>query len=453
MDESKVSTITPYGFEVDPIPGMNSFCTNALKVKDLLLIKDLNEHKRLQNIVSDYAGQEIRFFCGLPINSQSGKNIGTICVLDDKPGKMSFEKIDLLRSLAKEVEEKSYHSDLYKRLREKTTFLKHAYDLILKVDIVSFSIMDIQGSVKELTGTSALEIVGKKLNWLISDREFIHAFEALVNEESNSKNQMDTFLSRRTCFLDVRMIKDNDVIFIAARDITSQKRSESGYKKSLKEKQVLLQETHHRVKNNLALISSLLLIEEFNSTNKQVIEILAKSQNRIKSMSLIHEVLYRAKSHVQVPLKQFLEEYIRSIEPRLNIEGKTIKIKSKISADGLNLNQAVPCALIINELVTNAYKHAFESVDQGEIKLGLHIEKEIFYLTVKDNGSGLPENWDIESFETVGSTLIRNLIQQINGKIEYKNESGAFFKVSFAKDYNKGSQSSLTDEEFDKMTN
>ncbi|HBQ59880.1 MAG TPA: hypothetical protein DD671_09725, partial [Balneolaceae bacterium] len=135
--------------------------------------------------------------------------------------------------------------------------------------------------------------------------------------------------------------------------------SERGHKKSLKEKKVLLAEIHHRVKNNLALISSLLMIEEFNSNNKQVIDILGKSQNRIKSMSLIHEVLYQANSHVHVPIKQFLDEYIKSIEPRLNTEGKKISMSSKIFADGLNLNQAVPCALIINELVTNAYEHAF----------------------------------------------------------------------------------------------
>lgn len=453
LEAGGISTKASFGLEenVKNISVANPFIEQTLKEDKYLLIKDLKSDERFKDLSLHDKLQQVRFYLGFNIKSLSGKKVGTICVLDTNPRTICARVIDTLESLAKEIEEKIQHYSLHKKLRNKNAFLKQSTDLTFKIDIENESILDIDGDVKALTGSDANDIVGKKLTWLIADPEFTSAVEELARQEVNSSKQMETFLLQRLCFLDVRMLKEEDAIFVAAKDITTQKMSERGHKKSLKEKQVLLEEIHHRVKNNLALISSLLMIEEFNSNNKQVIDVLGKSQNRVKSMSLIHEVLYQANSYVHVPIKQFLEEYISSIEPRLNTDEKDISMSSKIFADGLNLNQAVPCALIINEMVTNAYEHAFEHSEKGSVEVGLHIEETVFHLTVEDNGVGLAENLNINDVDTVGFMLIRTLVQQLGGEISYENTPGAKFVVSFKKDYNKGSHSSLSNSDIENL--
>ena len=450
LDGDQYHTEASYGINPRPQKKENTLCWYASLENSYLLIPDAKKDERFNRLPVVTSEPGVRFYCGCNIY-RNGKTVGTLCVADTEPKRLNSRQLDALKSLTEEVQEKLDHIKINNKLNETADFLQSSSDLIFKIDIKTGIITDIQGAVQELTGNSPSSIIGRSYKRLIADQVFISAFENLSKDKDLGKRSLESFLLHRMCFLDIRMLKREEEIFVAARNITTKKMTERGHKKSLKEKQVLLEEIHHRVKNNLALISSLLLIEEFNTNNNQVRGILEKSQNRIKSMSLIHEVLYSANSYVQVPIKSFLEEYIRSFENRLNKSEKDILIESEIHGDGLNLNQAVPCALIINELVSNSFEHAFEGLDKGKINISLRIKDETFSLMVKDDGVGLSEGWDIEQFDTVGFTLIKTLIGQLDGLLDHKNSSGAEFTIKFKKEYSKGSQSSLSDDEISAM--
>lgn len=203
-----------------------------------------------------------------------------------------------------------------------------------------------------------------------------------------------------------------------AQDITDRKRAEEAIKSSLREKEVLLKEIHHRVKNNLQIIESLLRLQSRYTKDKQVICMFKESQNRIKSMALIHEKLYQSEDLAKINFP----EYIRSLTASLfRSYGMSAHIKLKIVLDDvrLKIDTAIPCGLIINELVANSLKHAFSENEEGEISICLQAENEDrIMLIVGDNGVGFPKNLDFRNTESLGLQLVTSLAEQLEATIE-----------------------------------
>ncbi|HYW36151.1 MAG TPA: PAS domain S-box protein [Balneolaceae bacterium] len=218
------------------------------------------------------------------------------------------------------------------------------------------------------------------------------------------------------------------------RDITERKRKEKQIRDSLREKKVLLGEIHHRVKNNLAIISSLLYLQAEKIDEPTVSKALMESQNRINSMALIHELLYDEQKFTDLNPQEYIEKLVRYISANLEVGSTNITTEIETSDFDLEMKKAIPCALIINELTTNAYKYAFEGREEGTVKIIFNRnENGRYHLEVSDNGCGLPHNFDLddESDNGLGMSLIQTLTRQLEGVLRTENNRGARFVITF----------------------
>ena len=232
----------------------------------------------------------------------------------------------------------------------------------------------------------------------------------------------------------VSPLHDNDgklsgVVHVA-RDITRRKKTENEIKKSLDEKEVLLREIHHRVKNNLQIIASLLNLQE--SENEEVTDILRESMGRVKTMATIHEKLYESPSLNEIDFKEFTEKLVYDILYSYGIQTGTIKTELCIENIKFNIDTAIPLGLIINELVTNSIKYAFP-LDGGTITIKLRTILNNFELIISDNGIGIPKNIDPRNTTTLGLRLVTTLINQLEGKLKININNGTEFKIIFKK--------------------
>jgi len=231
----------------------------------------------------------------------------------------------------------------------------------------------------------------------------------------------------------IKDMEENPVGFMTtARDITHHKDIEAQMQASLQEKNVLLKEIHHRVKNNLQIISSLLNLQSRYIKDKETLDVFKESQDRIKSMAIIHEKLYQSKDLSEIDFVEYLRDLTSSIYSSYGVNIGMIKLE--INADNdifLDINNAIPCGLMINELITNAIKHAFPNGQSGEIQIDFHRDNDEYSLTVQDNGVGLPEDLNLENSESLGMQLIYSLVTQLDGRIEVSSVNGARFDITF----------------------
>lgn len=218
-----------------------------------------------------------------------------------------------------------------------------------------------------------------------------------------------------------------------ARDITYRKEAEKQIKKSLKEKEMLLREIHHRVKNNMQIISSLLYLQSGYIKDKKYIEMFRDSQNRINSMSLIHEKLYRSKDLVKIGLNEYIRDLANSLFQSHGVKTDTIVLNINVDNVSLGIDQAIPCGLIINELINNSLKYAFPEDRKGEMNISLHLNGDnMVELVISDTGVGFPSDLDFRKTESLGLRLVTILAEdQLHGKIDLNRSRGTEFKIRF----------------------
>ena len=217
-----------------------------------------------------------------------------------------------------------------------------------------------------------------------------------------------------------------------ARDITERKDAEEQVIASLKEKEVLLKEIHHRVKNNLQIIQSLLNMQFRRVKDMRVLNVLRESQNRVRSMALIHERLYRSTNLSQVDLRAYITKLVSELYTSYGADPERIRLYTQLEDVRLEIDDAIPCGLIINELVSNALKHGFPRRRRGmlQIRLGTGPHGNVI-LVVRDNGVGLRRGMDFRRTKTLGLQLVCTLVDQLSGKIEARHGKGTEFRISF----------------------
>jgi two-component sensor histidine kinase len=206
--------------------------------------------------------------------------------------------------------------------------------------------------------------------------------------------------------------------------------AEKRLKESLHEKDILLSEIHHRVKNNLALVSGLLELQGLHSADEKVQAVFAESCNRIKSLASIHESLYQTENLSFIRFDSYFESIFTEASKTYLTEAGHVELNASIDPIKLDLSQAIPCGLLVNEIISNAYKYAFKSAQKGQINVTAKEEEGCIKLMVRDNGCGLPPLHEIGS-GSFGMTLITSFVQQLKGKLETSNENGAVFRISF----------------------
>jgi len=216
-------------------------------------------------------------------------------------------------------------------------------------------------------------------------------------------------------------------------ELAERERTESRLTASLKEKELLLKEVHHRVKNNLQVISSLLSLQSDQVESEEAKQLFLESQGRVKSMSLVYERIYKAKDFAEIDFEEYIHDTASQI---ISSFGLSMAISFNITVENvvLNLDKAMPCALLINELVTNAVKHAFHDQKKGVIAISMKQENKLILLEIRDNGKGLPEGYNVNDHETLGMVLVQQLTTQMKGKLSVYNENGAIFQIRFVND-------------------
>lgn len=215
-------------------------------------------------------------------------------------------------------------------------------------------------------------------------------------------------------------------------DITERVRTVEQIRAALKEKEVLLREIHHRVKNNMQIISSLLNLQATQLKDKKDLFLFKETQNRIRSLALVHEKLYQSKNLSMIDFAEYIRSLITYLWQFFMIDSETIRLHLDLEEAYFDINTAIPCGLIVNELVSNILKHAFPVGRKGEVRIVLvRADGNKFMLVVQDDGIGFPENLDFRKSETLGMQIVTMLVQQLDGTIELEREEGTTFKIVF----------------------
>ena len=370
----------------------------------------------------------------------------------------SYETIDseLLRRREAEKKLQKGYDELEQIVAQRTKSLKEERDRAQNyLDIAGVMLVAIDTDQKvvlinkkgcEILGYNEREIIGK--NWFdnflyADDKESVKGgFDQLmsgdieyveyVEKNIRNKNGQARFIAWHNTLL-----KDEEGNIIgtlsSGEDITEQKEAEKKIKASLEEKEVLLREIHHRVKNNMQVITSLLRLQFDKIKDQQYADMFQESQERIKSMALIHEKLYQSRDLTRIDFSEYIKSLINSLFRSYGIDTDRIVTKLNVEDVSLGLDHAIPCGLIINELVSNSIKYAFPQDREGKIEVALRsINEDELELTVSDNGTGIPEDLDIRNTDSLGLELVAILAEdQLEGKIYLDRTGGTTFRILF----------------------
>jgi two-component system sensor kinase len=325
-------------------------------------------------------------------------------------------------------------SEEYKAIFENTGTLSLIFERDTTISMVNTEFENFSGySNKEL------HFRKKWLDFVASDdlerMEGYHRMQR-INPRAIPKNYEVTLKNRNGIYKDFfatsELIPGTEKGIISFMDITDRKNAENKIKKSLKEKELLLREIHHRVKNNMQIISTLLTLQSAQINDQKLIQLYRESQDRIQAMALIHEKLYQSKDISQINLREYVESMVSDLLYSYERDSRIIEADLDVEDILMNIDTAVPCGLIINELVSNSLKYAFPD-DHGTVKIYLRrLNDEGYCLKVSDDGIGLPEDFDtekIEKIDTLGLQIVNNLVNQIEGVLRISRPST--FEIKF----------------------
>jgi PAS domain S-box-containing protein len=227
--------------------------------------------------------------------------------------------------------------------------------------------------------------------------------------------------------------RGEEAVQVVSRDITERKRAEERLRASLLEKEALLKEVHHRVKNNLQIISSLLNLQSAQLNDPAALAVFTESQNRVRAMALVHEALYHAENLAHIDLARYLEGLCAQLFRAYGPDPARVRLDVCVADSTLDLDRAVPCGLVVNELVSNSLKYAFPGGRRGRVAVELAAPPGGAYaLSVSDDGVGLPDGLDFRHTRTLGLELVCGLTRQLGGTIELDQTGGTRFTITFA---------------------
>ncbi|MFP3975293.1 MAG: histidine kinase dimerization/phosphoacceptor domain -containing protein [Dehalococcoidia bacterium] len=289
-----------------------------------------------------------------------------------------------------------------------------------------------------LCGYPKEEIEGKKKCTEFIEPEVLDQFNPATRQEVESLTipecqMVDRRGEIKHIHLSVEMIPDTSESIVSILDITDRKQAEEQIRKDLQEKEALLKEIHHRVKNNMQVLASLLKHQRRRVKEESYKQMLRENEQRIYSMSLAHEKVYRSDNMAAVDFGRFVKSVARSLFSSYMTDIQTVKLVTDAEDVKLPVDQAVPCGLIVNELVSNSLKYAFPEGRQGEVKVSLHeIGGNEVDLVISDNGAGLPEEIDFRKTDSLGLHLVTILAEgQLDGEVELDRSRGTEFRIKF----------------------
>ena len=252
-----------------------------------------------------------------------------------------------------------------------------------------------------------------------------------VTEQKKSEKLLQEFNSELEEQVALKTARLNRILKKMEGEIRGRKETERDLQQSLVEKEVLLKEIHHRVKNNMAIILSLLNLQSRQVEQEEVKMLFQESQSRIKSMALIHELLYQQDNLASICFNDYMHQLSAFMLKSAPKKDCSIEVSIEADQSKLEIEQALPCGLILNELITNSLKYAFKEKKEGLIKLSFKQEKQFCRLQVSDNGPGISPSSFQSRTKSLGIHLVKSLVRQLGGSLEMFNEEGAHFVIQF----------------------
>ena len=386
---------------------------------------------------------------GLPLIDRTGRVVGAITFADmEDPERFSERDLTQGTVLANQVAQALENSKLFSQvnqLQEQYRVVTEAInDAVFTLDAEArFTFGNAAG--ERLTGYRLEELLGRSFTDLVAPEdlpELIDRFKrALAGEAISPHVRADMIrkdgrrvpieLSMANLVLDGRIIGRVGV----ARNISDRRQAEEQIRASLQEKEVLLKEVHHRVKNNLQIISSLLNLQSKYISDPKALQMFIDSQNRVKSMALIHEILFRSRDLAKIDFAEYIKNISVQIFRLYGAYSRKISLETNVKNIMLDVDTAIPCGLIVTELVTNSLKYAFGEDREGSIYIEFSSDcASTLTLIVRDNGSGFPKDIDFQHIDSLGLKLVVALAQQLSGTVELDCSSGTTFKVTFVND-------------------
>lgn len=362
--------------------------------------------------------------------------ISTNPLFDEKDGFIG------VLGMLNDITERKMAKDALKESEEKYRTLFESdpdYTILLGMDGV---LLDVNHAAVQVTGLSKDEFIGKNFKDLkifpeddlnlhkdkysrLFAGEYVAPYESRIYDRNGKIRWVQTILTV------IKKEETPDLVLIINSDIDKRKKDEDKIKASLEEKEILLKEIHHRVKNNLQIISSLLDLQKgYIKDNQPAVNVLTESQNRVLSMAMIHEMIYQSEDLNQINIS----EYIRSLISNLfHSYGGQSTITSLLTVEQiyLNIETAIPLGLIITELITNSLKYAFPKDKNGEIAVNLTNKDGKYELIISDNGVGMPDEINFNTVTTLGLRLVKSLSNQLDGKIKIDKANGTQYNIIF----------------------
>jgi len=417
-----------------------------LKRRENIVISDVSALPLEANAEKEIVqSQGVRSLLVVPIDATEERLLGFMGFIDtEKCRTWSEEDIRLLRVASEMI------SGYLKRKRteEALRISKEKYrtvfettgtaTVIVEEDVISLANTEFE----KLSGYAKEEVEGRKrwTEFIVEEdlekmKEYYRLFRldpsaVPVNYEFRARDRNGNV---KDIFMKIARVKDTKKIVVSLLDITELKRAEGQCRISLREKEILLRELYHRTKNNLQVISSLLNLQALAIDDKQMLGVVQDIQNRIRSISLVHEKLYQSKDLSNINLRDYVRELTHALLRSYEGSKSRISFALDINDAIITLDTITTCGLIINELVSNSLKYAFPDSKEGEIRIALHaMDGNEIELRISDNGIGLPESVDFQNAQTLGLKLVRRLVEdQLMGRIEVKGEKRTDFVVTF----------------------
>lgn len=428
-----------------------TYCKITLANDDVLAIDHVGE--------SEYRNEEFysvfgfESYIGVPLRI-NGKVFGTLNFASPHPRKESFTTADkdFIRLMGRWVStmiERKRAEDMLKEKEELyRTLVENAHDLILEI-LYDGRIMYASSNHKEILGYEPEELFGRNAFEFMHPDDCSAVMSAFIQGFGRGAAGRAVYRYRhkngewrwfegtgkpfRTSTGEIRAIVDT-------REITERKKAEERIQESLRQKESLLREIHHRVKNNLQVISSLLSLQSDYAKDEESLSLFYESQNRISTIALIHEKLYQSRNIDGIKMLDYITDLTRNLLRVYKDLGGNIDVQINAYDISIDIDRAIPCGLIINELFSNCLKHAFRYSESERLsrktrnKVSVEIYSDsdgVLILSVKDNGVGFPEGVDFRNTDTLGLQLVCTLTDQLKGTIELQNRNGTMFNIVF----------------------
>lgn len=342
----------------------------------------------------------------------------------------------------------SLNQELTKSETKFRTVLQNSRDVIYQMDFKSGDYEYMSPAVQNMFGYSPDQILDRGPEFILDrihpedhkrlDRE-IEEMKGMGVEDHFTNETEFRIKTNEGNYIWVNnqrsLVKDSNgnptAIVGTVRDISDRKKHEVETQKSLEEKQTLLAEIHHRVKNNLAVVSGLIELQK-NEAGDEVRPILQDTQSRIHSIAMIHEKLYQTETLSDIDIQEYIGDFADMVTNSFGSDQKNITITQEVQSFSLDITKAVPIGLILNELLNNAYKHGFSDLRSGNLRISLAKENGTGTLRVADDGQGLPDDFSLDDQQSLGMTLIQTLTKQLKGEFEIKpGDEWTTFQVKF----------------------